>query len=261
MIKDRECVKCFTYLRNISKCSALLDQLQNSPELYIKCLLEIIRRRRLSTLWNSLSEHYRHCYAEFQHNESQRRESLALELKNHLLADFFRSLRFSHPARQASRVSLISISSTKRLNTVNKCLSTSHLHSHSPSAFRLPTSHTRPMAPPPSANESVIDRTESSLPSVNETEVRELVAQLPSDLASMITDSLEELDAEEHNIVTGFGPEGSADDENESEFAPSGSLRLQWQRQKRSGLSCFSGFRQSRQSQVVDASTNTVGEP
>ncbi|KAM7533471.1 hypothetical protein Aperf_G00000125097 [Anoplocephala perfoliata] len=257
MNKDRECVKYFTYLRDISKCSALLNQLQNSPELYVKCLLEIIRRRRLSTLWNSLNEHYTHCYAEFQRNESQRRESLALELKNHLLADVFRSLRSGHSARQASRVSLISIASTKQLNTENKCLSASQLNAPTSSAFRLPT--IRQMAPPPSANESLIDRTEGSFVHVNETEVRELAAQLPPDLASMITEALEELDAEEHKLVTGIGPKGSGNDENGSGLTPSsGSLRLHWERQRRCGLSSSSGSRQSRQRQVVDASTNTV---
>ncbi|VUZ53989.1 unnamed protein product [Hymenolepis diminuta] len=269
--KDRECVRCFSYLENISKCSAVLDQLQDSPELYIKCLLEIIRRRRLSALWNSFNEQYTRYCAGFQRTESQRRESLAHELKDHLLAEIFRSLntfslpclRFSHPGRQVSRVSLISISSAKRLNSGNKCLSTSQLNSPSRTAFRLSAANRPRTVVIPSNNESVIDRNDSSLPSVNEEEVRELAMRLPQDLASMITKALEELEFEEYKMTVAFHLEGS-DDEREN-----GLTRMQWhqQQRRRSRLFSSSGVlvhglnRQNLQSQVVDASTNTVEEP
>nr|CDS30471.1 Autophagy protein 11 [Hymenolepis microstoma] len=278
MNKDRECVRCFAYLSNISKCSAVLYQLQDSPELYIKCLLEIIRRRRLSSLWNSLTERFTRYYAEFQHTESQRRESLAFELKDHLLAEIFRPLntfslpclRFSHPGRHVSRVSLISLSSSKRLSSNGKCLSTSHLNNPSPTAFRLSAANRpRTVVIPPNNdilstnNNNTIDRTENSLPSINEAEVRELTTRLPQDLAAMITKALKELESEEYKMMAGFHL-AESDDEMEDRLTEMG-----WQKQLRRRSRLFSspgilahGFsRQNCQIQAVDASTNTKEEP
>lgn len=269
--KDRECVRCFTYLSNISKCSAVLYQLQDSPELYIRCLLEIIRRRRLSSLWNSLNERYTRYYAEFQHTESQRRESLAYELKDHLLAEIFRPLstfslsclRFSHPGRQVSRVSLISLSSSKRLSSNGKCLSTSQLNNPSTTAFRLSGANRPRTVFIPSNNDSNnIDRIENSLSSINEAEVRELTTRLPQDLATMITKALKELESEEYKMMVGFHLAGS-DDEMEDRLT-----QMEWQKQLRRRSRLFSspgilthGFnRQNCQIQAVDASTNTKEE-
>lgn len=271
MIRDRECSRCLKYSANISKCSAVLDQLQDSPELYVKCLIEVLRRRRLSSLWNTLNERYTRFYAEFQQTESIRRESLAHELKDHLLAEIFRSLntfhlpsvRFTHPGRQISRVSLISISSSKRLSTVSKCLSTSQLNNPNQTAFRLSTA-SRPRTGITTSNHNndpVVDRNEASLPSVNETEVRELATQLPQDLASMLTEALEELEAEEYKMTARFNLDGLDDDLGEDSLS-----RMQWQHVQRRRSRLFSspgalahtGNRQNRQSQVVDASTNTT---
>ncbi|VDN96078.1 unnamed protein product [Rodentolepis nana] len=279
MNKERECVRCFAYLSNISKCSAVLYQLQDSPELYVKCLLEIIRRRRTSSLWSSLNKRYTRYYAEFQHTESQRRESLAYELKDHLLVEIFRPLntpylpclRFSHPGKQVSRISLISLSSSKRLSSNGKCLSTSQLNNPSPTAFRLSAANRPRTVIIPSNNEVLsnnsnnnsTDRSENSLPSINEAEVRELATRLPQDLATMITKALKELESEEYELMAGFHLGGS-DDEMEDRLT-----QLEWQKQLRRRSRLFSspgilahGFtRQNYQIQAVDASTNTKEEP
>ncbi|VDM18704.1 unnamed protein product [Hydatigera taeniaeformis] len=210
--KNRECLRCYKNLRTISKCSAVLDQLQDTPELYIKCLLEIVRRHRMMALWNNINDCYTNQLTAFQHTESHRRETLALALKNHILAQIFRPLQsYSRAPRQLSRISFISttaFSSNKRLTTQSKCHSTSQLNFHSPSsAFRLPANRPaeirlRPLPP------EVIDRSavglEMTLPAVSAAEMRELATQLPQDLAEMISEALLKLEADEKEVMTGF---------------------------------------------------------
>uniref|UniRef100_A0A5K3FS77 ATG11 domain-containing protein n=1 Tax=Mesocestoides corti TaxID=53468 RepID=A0A5K3FS77_MESCO len=218
-LKHRQCLRCFKDLESISTCSALLDQLRDTPELYIKCLLEIVRRRRVTDVWISINDQYSKRLAAFQRDESSRRETISRELKGHILQQIFsplRSPRFPVATclapggiRQYSRLSLVlPTPSTKRLNRGNKCLSASYLNftPQCSSPFRLPSNRPAQAATvasarriPQSSLDRQVDPLERSLeglPSVSEEDLRELMPQLPEDLAHMIAVVLEEVATE-----------------------------------------------------------------
>ena len=212
--KDRSCQRCYRSLMEIAKCSAILDQLQNSPELYIRCLLEVYRRRRLSRAWSCLSEQYTRRLVDFQRSEARRCESLAQALKDNLLGDVFRPLHLRlRGARQHSRLSLISTSS-KRLTDQSKCLSTSQINFQAPStAFRLPSNRSVMGAPPEVVHPCPITCAEAtvattaeksgeaaSLPIITEADIRKMANQVPADLEKMITETLVEVDAEASQV-------------------------------------------------------------
>nr|CDS20559.1 Autophagy protein 11 [Echinococcus granulosus] len=261
--KNRECLRCYKNLTSISKCSAVLDQLQDTPELYVKSLLEIVRRRRMTTVWSDINDRYINRLTAFQHTESRRRETLAQALKNHILAQIFRPLypHFRAP-RQPSRISLISTaasSSNKRLTTQSKCHSTSQLNLYSPSsAFRLPSNRPaevrfRPLPP------EVIDRSvmglETSLPAVSGAEMRDLAAQLPPDLAEMILEALLQLEADEKEVAAGFLPNSYQREGKGEEFE----ARYQPQLRRRSRLASSPGalsLLPYHHQQSVDVSTS-----
>ncbi|KAL5103961.1 hypothetical protein TcWFU_007313 [Taenia crassiceps] len=210
---NRECLRCYKNLTSISKCSAVLDQLQDTPELYVKCLLEIVRRHRMTTIWSDINDRYTARLAAFQRTESRRRETLAQALKNHILAQIFRPLHSHFRTRQHSRISLISttaFSSNKRLTTGSKCHSTSQLNFNSPSsAFRLPANRPAEVRLRPLPSEFT-DRSalglEAALPTVSAVEMRNLASQLPADLAEMISEALLQLEADEKEVMAGFLP-------------------------------------------------------
>ncbi|KAL5965288.1 RB1-inducible coiled-coil protein 1 [Taenia solium] len=267
--KNRDCLRCYKNLTSISKCSAVLDQLQDTPELYVKCLLEIVRRHRMMAIWSDINDRYTARLATFQHTESRRRETLAQALKNHILAQIFRPLHSHFRTRQPSRVSLISttaFSSNKRLTTGSKCHSTSQLNFHSPSsAFRLPTNRPTEVRLRPLPSEFT-DRSalglEATLPMVSAAEMRDLATKLPADLAEMISEALLQLEADEKEVMTGFLPDlDQGQEEGEDLEAPHHSHSLGPRLCRRSRLASSPGalaLLPCHQQHSVDVSTSTA---
>lgn len=124
-LKDSNIQRCRRLMERVTIVGVLLEQMKEAPRLYIKCLLEVVRRRTVDEACAKRYEAFIERSNEFRREEVRRRRLFAKELQYKLLGEmfgplketkfmaravdsFFRKSRIPRPGSRPGRVSLAS---------------------------------------------------------------------------------------------------------------------------------------------------------
>ncbi|BHF83093.1 reticulophagy [Sparganum proliferum] len=92
-LKDSNIQRCRRIMERVTTVGVLLEQIKEAPSLYVKCLLEVVRRRTVDDAYARRYDAFVERSSEFRREEIRRRRLFAKELQYKLLGEMFGPLK------------------------------------------------------------------------------------------------------------------------------------------------------------------------